>query len=63
MRSETELSNDIGDLPDSKDRNLIKDSCLIVILTWLFMIMLIVGICYGDRIDKFFQEVYKFLTL
>ena len=62
MRSETELSNDIGDLPD-KGPNLIKESCLLVLFTWLFMIMIIVGICYADKLDGFFQEVYKFLTL
>lgn len=62
MRSETELSNDIGDLPD-KGPNLIKESCLLIVATWFFMILLIVAICYGDKIDLFFQEVYKFLTL
>jgi len=59
---QTELSDE-WDLPDSRKRNLIKELAIVILSTCFFMILLMVALCHADKIDTFFQGLYKLLAL
>jgi len=59
----TDLARDKKyDYPDGKD-NLFKDFALAMVIGFIVAVMTLTAVCHADKIDLFFQEVYKWMAL